>query len=264
MKLELEGKFAVITGGSKGIGYAVAQGLAKEGVDIALISRGEERLQKAVDSISSQFKVKVIGITADVTKENDIKKSVDKIRTYTDRVDILINNAGTGSNETIMNAPDEKWQYFWDLFVMSTIRYARLLLPLMEKSKEGVILNTSSICASQPLDYEPIYNTTKAALVMLSKCLANEFVGKNIRVNTINPGLILTEDWLSTASELTKGKEMSSEEYLQKIAKDSAPIGRFATPEELANLYVFLCSSRASYCLGSTYYADGGMLKTII
>jgi len=163
-----------------------------------------------------------------------------------------------------MNASDEKWQYFWDLFVMSTIRYARLLLPLMEKSKEGVILNTSSICATQPLNYEPIYNTTKAALVMLSKCLANEFISKNIRVNTINPGLILTEDWLNTALELTKGKAISAEEYLQKIAKDSAPIGRFATPEELANLYVFLCSSRASYCVGSTYYADGGMLKTII
>lgn len=264
MRLGLEGKFAVITGGSKGIGFAVAQGLAKEGVDIALISRGEERLKKAVDSIIVQFKVKAIGITTDVTKENEIIRSVEKIKTFTDKVDILINNAGTGSNETIMNASDEKWQYFWDLFVMSTIRYARLLLPLMEKSKEGVILNTSSICATQPLNYEPIYNTTKAALVMLSKCLANEFINKNIRVNTINPGLILTEDWLNTALELTKGKEISAEEYLQKIAKDSAPIGRFATPEELANLYVFLCSSRASYCVGSTYYADGGMLKTII
>ncbi len=264
MRLGLEGKFAVITGGSKGIGFAVAQGLAKEGVDIALISRGEERLKNAVDSIIVQFKVRAIGITTDVTKENEIIKSVEKIKTFTDKVDILINNAGTGSNETIMNASDEKWQYFWDLFVMSTIRYARLLLPLMEKSKEGVILNTSSICATQPLNYEPIYNTTKAALVMLSKCLANEFISKNIRVNTINPGLILTEDWLNTALELTKGKEISAEEYLQKIAKDSAPIGRFATPEELANLYVFLCSSRASYCVGSTYYADGGMLKTII
>jgi len=261
--MNLKGKFAVITGGSKGIGYAVAEGLAQEGVDLALIARGEERLKKASEALSEKYRVKVIGIKADVTKMEEIEKSVYEIEKIIDGVDIFISNAGMGSNETIMEAKDEKWQYFWDLFVMAPLRYSRLLVPLMKK-KKGVILNTASICAKQPLGYEPIYNTTKAALVMFSKCLANELVKYNIRVNVVNPGLIMTEDWVNSATELTKGKDMTAEQYLEQIAKDETPIGRFATPEELAHFYVFLCSPLASYCLGSTYYVDGGWLKTTI
>jgi NAD(P)-dependent dehydrogenase (short-subunit alcohol dehydrogenase family) len=127
----------------------------------------------------------------------------------------------------------------------------------------GVILNNASICASQPLGYEPIYNTTKAALVMFSKCLSNELIPFNIRVNTVNPGLVMTPDWQKSAKILTEGKDITWEAYLDKIARDNAPIGRFASPEEIANLFVFLCSPRASYCVGSTYYIDGGWLKVI-
>jgi NAD(P)-dependent dehydrogenase (short-subunit alcohol dehydrogenase family) len=97
-------------------------------------------------------------------------------------VDILINNAGMGSEEKIMTAPDERWQYYWDLHVMAAVRLSRLLAPLMKRRGGGVILNNASICATQPLGYEPIYNTTKAALVMFSKCLANELIPYNIRV----------------------------------------------------------------------------------
>ena len=119
--------------------------------------------------------------------------------------DILINNAGTGSNETILDAADEKWQYYWDLHVMAAVRLARGLAPSMKRRGGGVILNNASICAKQPLYYEPIYNTTKAALVMLSKCMANEFIKDNIRVNCVNPGLVLTPDWIKTATQLTAG-----------------------------------------------------------
>ena len=120
--------------------------------------------------------------------------------------DILINNAGTGSNETIMEASDEKWQYYWDLHVMAAVRLARGLVPSMRKRGGGVILHNASICAVQPLWYEPIYNVTKAALMMFSKTLAGEVVKDNIRVNTVNPGLILTPDWIKTAKQLTADK----------------------------------------------------------
>jgi NAD(P)-dependent dehydrogenase (short-subunit alcohol dehydrogenase family) len=126
-----------------------------------------------------------------------------------------------------------------------------------------VIIHNASICAKQPLWYEPIYNTTKAALVMFSKCLANEVIKENIRVNTISPGLIKTPDWIKTATLLTKDKDMTPEEYLDQIARENAPIERFASPEELANFFVFLCSPCASYCVGSTYYVDGGWLKVV-
>jgi NAD(P)-dependent dehydrogenase (short-subunit alcohol dehydrogenase family) len=99
--------------------------------------------------------------------------------------------------------------------------------------------------------------------MMFSKSLASEVVGDNIRVNTINPGLVLTPDWIKTAKQLTADKGGDWEGYLQGIANENAPIKRFATPEEVANFYVFLCSNRASYSVGSTYYVDGGWLKTV-
>jgi NAD(P)-dependent dehydrogenase (short-subunit alcohol dehydrogenase family) len=98
---------------------------------------------------------------------------------------------------------------------------------------------------------------------MFSKCLANELIRENIRVNAVNPGLILTPDWKKTAGVLTKVTGTSVEQYLDKIARDNAPIDRFATPEELAHFYVFLCSARSSYCVWSRYYVDGGWLRTV-
>jgi len=138
---------------------------------------------------------------------------------------------------------------------------ARALAPGMRARGGGVILHNASICATEPLGYEPIYNVTKAALVMFSKCLANELIGDNIRVNAVNPGLVMTGDWVKTAKLLTEGTDQTWEQYLQKIAEDNAPIGRFATPEEVADLFVYLCSDRASYSVGSTYYVDGGWLN---
>jgi 3-oxoacyl-[acyl-carrier protein] reductase len=263
MDLELKGRRAVITGGSIGIGLAVAKALAAEGVDIVILARDAARVEREAAGIAEAHGVRSLGISADVSKPEDIEEACRRIGEEFDGVDILINNAGTGTAETIMEAPDSKWQYFWDLHVMAAVRLSRALVPLMRRRGGGVILNTSSICAKQPLGYEPIYNTTKAALVMLSKCLANELIKENIRVNAVNPGLILTPDWRKTAGIMTRGTSTSIEEYLDKIAKDNAPIGRFATPEELAHFYVFLCSPRAAYCVGSSYYVDGGWLKTI-
>ncbi|MEI2418916.1 SDR family oxidoreductase, partial [Arthrospira platensis SPKY2] len=125
------------------------------------------------------------------------------------------------------------------------------------------ILHNASICAKQPLGYEPIYNVTKSALMMFSKCLANEVIRDNIRVNCINPGLILTEDWVNTAKELTANTDQTWEQYLENIAKENTPIGRFATPEELAHFFVFMCSPKASYSVGSAYYVDGGWLNVV-
>jgi NAD(P)-dependent dehydrogenase (short-subunit alcohol dehydrogenase family) len=263
MDLELREKVAVITGGSAGIGLAVAHGLAKEGVHVLLCARDETRVNQMAANIASAHGVTAVGVPADVSRADDIARVVAKAEDTFGGVDILINNAGTGSNETIQAAPDDKWQYYWDLHVMASVRLARGLVPLMIKRGGGVILHNASICAKQPLGYEPIYNVTKAALMMFSKCLSDEMIKHNIRVNCINPGLILTPDWKKTAAQLTAGTEVTWEQYLDRIARDNAPIGRFATPEELADFFVFLCSPRASYCVGSTYYVDGGWLKVV-
>ena len=263
MDLELRGKVAVITGGSAGIGLAVAEALAAEGVSLALVARNGERAAAEADRIASACGVKAVGIASDVSKAGDVDATLKAIDEAFGGADILINNAGTGSNETVMNAPDEKWQYFWDLHVMAAVRLSRGLIPSMRARGGGIILMNSSICAKQPLGYEPIYNVTKAALMMFSKVLSNEVIGDNIRVNCVNPGLILTPDWVKTATQLTAGTGQSAEDYLNKIAVDNAPIGRFATPEELAHFFVFLCSPRSSYCVGSTYYVDGGWLNVV-
>ncbi len=263
MDLGLRGKVAVITGGSVGIGLAVADALAQEGVGLCLCARDEARQRQRAAEIEARHGVRVVAVRADVSAAGGCAEASSRVAGFFDGVDILVNNAGTGTNETIMDAPDEKWDHFWNLHVMAAVRLSRSLVPLMRRRGGGVILNNASICAKQPLGYEPIYNTTKAALVMLTKCLANELIGEHIRVNAVNPGLILTKDWVKTATQLTQGTSRTPEQYLDGIAKDNAPIGRFATPEELAQFFVFLCSPRASYCVGSSYYVDGGWLKTV-
>ena len=263
MDLELKDKVAVITGGSVGIGLAIAEAFAKEGVHLALCARREDRLLQRARELSEAHGVTVIGVPTDVTQADSIQQFIAAIEAEFGGADILVNNAGTGSNETIMDAPDDKWQQFWDLHVMAAVRMARGLVPSMRKRGGGAILNNASICATQPLWYEPIYNVTKAALVMLSKNMAHEFIGDNIRVNTVNAGLVLTPDWMNTATELTAGSDQTPQDYLDAIADEHAAIKRFASPDEIANLVVFLASPRASYSVGSTYYADGGMLKVI-
>jgi 3-oxoacyl-[acyl-carrier protein] reductase len=263
MDLELKDKVAVITGGSVGIGLAVAAGLAAEGVHVVVIGRQADRVHTEAKGIADKYRVRALGVPTDVAKADAIEHLVAEVESEFGGADILINNAGTGSNETIMEAPDEKWQYYWDLHVMAAVRLARGLVPGMKKRGGGVILHNASICAVQPLWYEPIYNVTKAALVMFSKTLANEVVKDNIRVNTINPGLILTPDWIKTAKQLTADKGGDWEGYLASVAREHAPIDRFGTPEELASFFVFLCSKRASYSVGSTYFVDGGMLKVV-
>lgn len=258
MDLQLSGQVAVVTGGSAGIGLAIARGLAAEGVHVALCARDEARLRSAAAEIEG---VRVLTVPADLTVPGESERVAEAVTAEFGGADLLINNAGTGSEEKILTAPDERWQHYWELHVMAAVRLARALAPGMKTRGGGVILHNASICATQPLGYEPIYNVTKAALVMFSKCLANELIGDNIRVNAVNPGLVMTGDWVKTAKLLTEGSDQTWEQYLQKIADDNAPIGRFATPEEVADFFVFLCSPRASYSVGSTYYVDGGWLN---
>ena len=263
MDLGLKGKVAVVTGGSVGIGLAIAEGLAAEGVDLVIAARGEERVREEARRIAAGHGVRVEGVACDVATREGTDALIAAVETGFGGADILINNAGSGSNETVMEASDDKWQAYWDLHVMAAVRLSRGLAPLMKARGGGVILHNASICAVQPLWYEPIYNTTKAALMMFSKCLAAELVGDGIRVNCVNPGLVLTPDWIKTAKQLTADSGGDWQGHLDGVAREYAPIKRFASPAELANFFVFLCSERASYSIGSTYFVDGGMLKTV-
>jgi 3-oxoacyl-[acyl-carrier protein] reductase len=263
MDLELTDKIAIITGGSVGIGLAAARTLAREGAHVVIAARGGERAQDEAATIAREFGVQSLGVACDVATAQGCTALADAVRERFGAADILINNAGTGSNETIMEAADDKWQYYYDLHVMAAVRLARGIVPMMRQRGGGAILNNASICAVQPLWYEPIYNVTKAALMMFSKNLANELVKDNIRVNCVNPGLILTPDWIKTAKQLSAPTGGDWQGYLDGVAAEHAPINRFGTVEELADFFAFLVSPRASYCVGATYHVDGGMLRTV-
>ena len=263
MDLGLSGRVAVITGASEGIGLAVADGLAKEGVHVALCARNEARLREEAARMKARHGVNVLPVRCDVTVPDDIARAATSVDREWGGADILINNAGAGSAERILTAPDDRWQHYWDLHVMAAVRFARAVVPLMRRRGGGVVVNNASICATQPLDYEPIYNVTKAALAMLSKCLADEVIGDNIRVNCVNPGLVLTRAWEEYARSVAAASGGEWRAELDKIARANTPIARFASVEELAHFFVFLCSPRASYCVGSTYYVDGGWLRVV-
>jgi NAD(P)-dependent dehydrogenase (short-subunit alcohol dehydrogenase family) len=262
MDLGLREKIAVITGASVGIGLAIAEGLAAEGVHCIMAARNQERLQSEAIRLGTIYRVRTQAVACDVSTAAGCDALIAAAHQF-GGVDLLINNAGTGSNETILDAPDEKWQFYWDLHVMAAVRLARGLVPSMKARGGGVVLHNASICAVQPLWYEPIYDTTKAALMMFSKTLATEVIKDNIRVDCINPGLILTPDWIKTAKELTAANGGDWHGYLQSVADEHAPIRRFGTAAELAHFFVFLCSDKATYSVGSTYFVDGGMLKSL-
>jgi NAD(P)-dependent dehydrogenase (short-subunit alcohol dehydrogenase family) len=261
MDLGLKNKVAIITGGSTGIGLAVAHGLAAEGAHVALCARHGEKVNAAVAEVKRAHGVRAIGSAADVTKPDELAAFYQSVQKEFGGADILINNAGEGSGETIMEATDERWQSYLDLLLMSAVRMSRLVAPAMKARGGGVIINNASICALQPLFHGPIYAVAKAAMVMFSKCLAHELIKDNIRVNAINPGLIQTAGWERNANRLAPAEKITPQEYLDRIAEDYTPIGRFATPEELAHFFVFLCSDKATYCVGSSYYVDGGWLR---
>jgi NAD(P)-dependent dehydrogenase (short-subunit alcohol dehydrogenase family) len=267
MDLGLQGKVAVVTGGSVGIGLGVARALSREGALVLIAARDRNRAEDAAAEITADSGHPVVAHACDVSTAEGCAGLVEATAHAFGGCDILVNNAGTGSNETILDATDERWLAYWNLHVMAAVRLARGLVPIMAERGGGAILNNASICATQPLWYEPIYNVTKAALLMLSKNMANEFIPLGIRVNTVNPGLILTPDWVKTAKQLSSDPEADWdgdwEAYLQSVADEHAPIKRFGTVEELADFMVFLCSPRASYAVGGTYFVDGGMLRTI-
>ena len=259
MELGLSGKAAVVTGASKGIGLGIARAFAREGANVVVTARTREAIDAAAAQIAAEFGVEAHGVASDVSTADGCEAIAAAARRL-GGADIFVSNAGTGSNETVMEAPDEKWLEYWNLHVMAAVRLSRSLARQMERKGGGAILMNASICAVQPLWYEPIYNVTKSALMMFGKCLSAELIGRNIRVNTINPGLVRTPDWEKTAREL-RGDEWES--YLQEVADEHATIRRFASVDEIADFCVMLCSERASYAVGGAFHVDGGMLKSV-
>jgi len=250
MELGLRGKVAIITGGSRGIGRAIALGLAAEGVRIAISARGEQKLAETVAEIQAAG-VEAIGVAGDMTKPADIERLVTATAVAFGGIDILINNVGGNQGGWFIETTDADFQYTYDLNVFASVRASRLVVPEMRKRGGGRIITISSIWGREA-GGAATNNSAKAAEISVNKHISKELAPYNILVNTIAPGHILFPggDWERQVKE--------DPERLAAMVRRDCPLGRMGRPEEVADVVVFMVSERASLVVGTCLNVDGG------
>ncbi len=263
MDLELRGKTAIVSAGSKGLGKAIALGLAAEGARVAICSRNPDNLSQAAQEILTKTGSEVLAVPVDVTKPDAIANFVGTVVQRQGKIDILVNNAGGPPMGTFDDFEDKEWEDAFNLTFMSVIRFVREVLPHMRKTGSGRIINVTSTSVKQPLESLLLSSAIRPAVIGLAKLLANELAPDNILVNNICPGSIHTdrikENVAAQVRSTGQSEESVMEEYAAKI-----PLGRLGEPVELADLAVFLASERASYITGATLQVDGGLIRYIM
>ena len=253
MELGLTGKRALVTGSSRGIGYAIAEGAGGGGRAGGAHRADCRRCRGGGGSAAASAAADVVALVGDLTVAADVERVVQGAAEAFGGLDILINNVGGGMGGNT----DEAWQYTFDVNLNAAVRASRAATPLMQAQKSGVILIISSVSGWQ-VGGSPQYNAAKAAEIMYARSLAKELGPDGIRVNAVSPGSIMFE-----GGGWARRKERDPEGIATFIANDM-PLGRFGTPEEIANVCVFLCSDRASLVTGANIAVDGCQLKPSI
>ena len=260
MDLGLTGKSALVTGASKGMGKACALGLAAEGARVAMCARTEAGLAAAAAEVRARTGAEVLAVTADVTRAEDVKALVARTRQAFGGVDILVANAGgppRGSFDELSD--DAQWHGAFDLSLLSVVRLVREVLPGMRQRRWGRIVTIQSGSVKQPIPELVLSNAIRPGVAGLAKSLASELGKDNILVNTVCPGRIMTDRFLEGA----RRARVPTEEYLARQSLD-IPLARVGTPEEFANVVVFLASERASYVTGVAVQVDGGLIRGLL
>ena len=255
MDLGITGKYALVTGGSRGIGKSIALAFAKEGCHVAICARS----QSDIDSTISEMKVydvETLGISADLSKLSEIQKIVDLISQRWGTLHILVNNVGGGGRwgtDIIEENTDEVWTEVFNKNAMTAVRFVRAVLPWMRKQKWGRIVTVTSIYGKEG-GGRPWFNMAKAAQTSLMKCLALDraITRCNITCNSIAPGPIMIP---GTGWEEEQEKDPAA---FERMMKEQLTLGRLGTPNEVANVVVFLCSERATLVNGAAIVVDGG------
>jgi len=251
MDLQLRGNAAVVTGGSRGIGRAIALALADEGCDVAIAARGEEALRAAASEIEARG-VRALPITADVTLAADVERMVQEAVAAFGRIDVLVNNAGGSFPDD-----DDGWAHAYRANIEAAVRATRAVTPIMRGQGGGAIVHIASIWGREAGGGLP-YNAMKAAMISHAKNAALTLARDGIRVNSVAPGSIRHPggSWDRRA--------LADPEGMQRFVEENIAMGRFGTAEEVANVVVFLCSPRASWVTGACINIDGGQTRSNI
>jgi 3-oxoacyl-[acyl-carrier protein] reductase len=258
----LRGKVAMVSGASKGIGRAVADRLAAEGAQLSLCARGAEALRGAARALEDKHGVACLAFPADLSRGEDIQGWVRATAERFGGVDVLINNAGAAQGGPFRELPDQAWLDSWHLKLFGYIRVAREVFPHLVRRGGGRIVNVIGIAGVQPMENYMIGGAANAALLNFTKALADEGAPHGILVTGVNPGGIRTERWDGMLVKWGAAKGVTPAEAERQIML-GVPLRRPGTPEEVANLVVFLASDLSTYITGATIAIDGGMTRTI-
>jgi NAD(P)-dependent dehydrogenase (short-subunit alcohol dehydrogenase family) len=251
LDLGLTGRLCLVTGSTGGIGRATARLLVTEGARVITCGRG------GAPEIGETRHV-----AADLSRPGEPERVVDEAG----QLDVLVNNVGYAEQRDFLAVTDQQWEEAWELNVMSYVRAIRAAVPGMKERGRGVIVNVSSTAGKRPSTGMPDYTVTKAAVLSLSRLVADLYAGAGIRCNAIAPGPTATEAWLGDgglADQQAARSGKSRDEVLEAVGQ-GRPLGRLAEPEEIAAVIAFLCSDRASYVTGAAWSADGGTVPIII
>jgi NAD(P)-dependent dehydrogenase (short-subunit alcohol dehydrogenase family) len=260
MELGLRDQVCVVTGSTGGIGLATAKLLAAEGARVVVTGRDSERVERACEEAGA-----ALGVVADAADPGAPEEVIGAANAL-GPIDCLVNNVGVAYQASFDELTDEQWDEMWQLNVMSFVRSIRAVLPSMRERGSGVIVNVSSTAAKRPSTGMPNYSVTKAAVLSLSRLVADLYAKEGIRCNAITPGPTATGAWLDEdglADQQAKRSGKSREQVLESVAA-GRPLGRLAEPDEIASVIAFLCSERASYVTGAAWSADGGTVPIII
>ena len=254
MNLSMKDRVAVVTGGSKGIGIAVARRFAESGAKVAILARGAADLKTARETLARDG-LPVRDYVCDVSKASDITRTHERIVADFGQIDVLVNNAGTARTVAFENISDEAWQEDLDLKLFAAIRFSRLVWPGMKQRKWGRIINVLNTYAKAPAANSAPTSVSRAAGMALTKVMAGEGGEHNILVNAMLVGLIMSDQWVKRHA--AQAPDTDFEVFAKNLAKGT-PLGRIGTAEEFANLACFLASEQGSYITGTAINVDGG------
>lgn len=263
MNFNLEGKVALVTGASAGIGLEIAKGLAAEGCHLAICGRNPDRLDAAKATLTGLFpQLELLAVCADVHSEMDSNTLANQVLNTFKRIDILINNSGGAAfaKEFVEDLTDKDWQIALQGKLMGYIRMTNLILPGMKEQKWGRVINIVGTSGKEPSSQLVKSGLVNAALTNFAKSVATQVASSNVLVNTVNPGIIDTprhREYLETASQV-QNRPIDS---VRSSLVEAIPIGRVGTSEELSNIVTFLASDCASYITGISISVDGGLSK---